>query len=300
MTVEDLLLEYAWIIQKFTESDGMTFDELNHEWVKDEEFSGGVEMAYHNFRRHRKDIDKALGLVISYDHKRKVYYLENKKPKKGNELLEWIFQMSMVNKALKGLMGMERRVSLQRFSMGEHVIEKVTDAIKQNKELEIYYLAQESDQVKMHIVEPYGLKMYDSRTYMIAKRKDKLIPFELDRIKSLKATGRNFILPDDFDIHEYFFHYFGVFRDESIPPEEIVIWTFSNEHRYLDELPLHHSQQRIDIEDCDHREYKLFLSPTNDFIGKILYKADRIKVIRPKWVAEKIKTRLGEMQKNYK
>ena len=28
MTVEDLLLEYAWIIQKFTESDGPLFRSL--------------------------------------------------------------------------------------------------------------------------------------------------------------------------------------------------------------------------------------------------------------------------------
>ena len=52
MKSEDLFLEFAWLIKTLQKSDGMTFKALNERWVKDTEFSGGVEFNYSSLHRH--------------------------------------------------------------------------------------------------------------------------------------------------------------------------------------------------------------------------------------------------------
>lgn len=303
MTQENLLLEIAWIVKTFQENDGLSFKEMNQMWVDDDTFSGGAEMVYANFHRHLRDLDKSLGILITYDHRRHKYYLVNKEPVRGRELLKWLFETQFTTRSLSKLISLPDRVSLQQFSMGLHVIDDVVDAIKYNKVLVIDYRAQGHQEVKSHTVWPYGLKMYESRLYMIAKLREKLIPFELDRIMGLSFTGQTFEMPEDFNIHDYYFHFFGVFRDENIPPEEVVIWALDNENRYMDELPLHHSQKKTNRKTGEKRgyhEYKIFVSPTNDFIGKVMSRTDRLVVVKPQWVMDKIMERLDNMQNNYK
>lgn len=300
MTAEDLLLEFVWIVKTFQNSDGMTFEALNEKWKNDHEYNEkGSELNYPNFHRHLEKLAVSLGVFISYDRRRRVYYMENKKPLRGDDLVSWLFKSVMIKNAFQQLLGLERRVSLQNISMGEHVILNVARGIRENRVLKMKYLAQRSDRVKAHTVQPYGLKMFDSRIYLIAKLNDKILPFELDRIQSLEVTSTVFDMPADFDIHDYYFHYFGVFRDENVPPEEVEIWTFDNEHRYLKELPLHHSQKEIGNGKKDYHKYKLFLSPTDDFMSKIIAQVNRIKVMKPQWLVEKLKERIGEMGKMY-
>lgn len=303
MKSEESLLVYAWLVRAFQNSKGMTFERMNEKWMEDKEFSDGVEMTYSMFHRHKTKLAQSLGVFISYDFKRKVYFMENKEPLRGKELIGYMFQATMVSRALQSLAGLERRVALQNFSLGHDVIMRVGYSIRENREVIMSYLAQDSDKVKEHHVLPYGLKMYNGRTYMIGKIKDgkrgDLIPFELDRIRSYDITSKMFNMPADFDIHEYYFHYFGVFRDENVPPEEVEIWTFGNTHRYLQEVPLHHSQQEIKHHNTDYHKYKLFLSPTNDFIGEVIRHAERIKVVKPAWLVAKVKARIDKMKENY-
>ena len=303
MTQENLLLEIAWIVKTFQNHDGLTFNEMNEMWVNDKTFSGGVEMTYATFHRHLRDLDKSLGLLITFDHRRRKYYLVNKTPKRGRELLEFLYQASFTTHTLAKLISIPERVSMQRFSLGMHVIDEVVDAIKYNKVVEIDYLAQGSEEIKTHIVQPYGLRMYDSRLYMLGKLREMFIHFELDRIKRLRTTGQVFEIPDDFDVNDFYANFFGVYCDERIPPEKVVIYALDNEHRYLDELPLHHSQKKIGPVEYGERgvhEYTIFVSPTNDFIGKVFSRTDRLVVVKPKHLRQTILKRIENMQKNFK
>ena len=300
MKSEDLFLEFAWIIKTLQNSKGLTLKELNEKWVQEEELSGGLEFNYSTLHRHFEALAECAGVIISFDQERQVYYMENKKPKKSAELLQFLFQILTVHKALKAFVGLENRVDLQRFSMGEHVINDVAKAIRQNRVIEMTYRPHYTDEIHPHTVLPYGLKMYDCRTYLIGKTKDKIVPFELDRIVEMRVTSRTFEMPADFNIHDYYYHFFGVFRDEAIPPEEVVIRTYENEHKYLDELPIHHTQRKIRSRSREYHQYKIFVSPTNDFIAKIISRQDRIQVMSPEWLVEKVLSRIERMQKNYK
>ena len=123
--------------------------------------------------------------------------------------------------------------------------------------------------------------------------------FSLDRIKHLEILAKSFQLDKDFDAEEYFCDYFGVFRDETTPPQEIVIRASKAERPYLRDLPLHHSQKEIATTD-EYSDFSYFISPTDDFIGEILRKKDRLYVISPTELREKTLKIIKEMGKNYK
>lgn len=299
MKRDEFLLEYAWLVKEFQNSNGMSFEELNERWMADTCFSEGNAMNYSTFHRHVESL-VSLGIVIEYDRRGRVYRMINKTPRRGKELLEFLFQIVMVNKTLMDLMGLESRVSLQRFSMGEHVFSDVVASIKHNTIININYLPQKKNEITQHTVSPYGLKMFDNRTYLIGKSKRSILPFELDRIKKLEKTDQTFQMPEDFDIHDYYFHYYGVFRDENIPPEMVKVRAFKNENRYLKELPLHHSQRELAQTSTNYHDYCIFVSPTEDFIAKILSRQDRLLVLSPSWLVETIEEKLDVMQKMYK
>lgn len=299
MISEDLLLEYAWIIREFQNSEGMTFKEMNEKWMADKVFSKGAGMSYATFHRHLDYLSTSLGVIIEYDHRRRVYHMVNKEPLRGEEMIELMFQIMVVNDSIRDLKGLEHRVALQRFSLGESVFKDVVKALKKNRIIEMSYLPQKKDELKAHTVMPYGLKMYDSRTYMIGMTKYGILPFELDRIKQLEVTSKVFVMPDDFNIHEYYFDYYGVYRDENIPAVEVVLRAYENENRYLNELPLHHSQEEIGQGGNGYHDYKLFVSPSEDFIGKLISRQDRLVVISPQWLADKMEERIEKMLNNY-
>lgn len=299
MVSDDFLLEYAWIIKEFQNSNGMSLKELKERWIADKDYSKGVELNYHTFHRHLDNLAVSLGVIIEYDYRQHVYHMVNKEPLRGKEMIDFMFQAMVINKWMRELVGLEHRVSLQRFSLGEHVIKDVVLAIKKNRVIDIDYLPQKKTEITNHTVLPYGLKMYDHRIYLIGKSRDSILPFELDRIKALRITSKSFMMPADFNIHEYYFHFFGVFRDENIQPEMVVIRTFENEHRYLKELPLHHSQEEIKQKDPSYHDYKIFVSPSEDFIAKLISRQDRLVVLSPDWLVDAIDERLGKMQNLY-
>ena len=63
-------------------------------------------------------------------------------------------------------------------------------------------------------------------------------------------------------------------------------------------LPLHHSQKEINVT-AEYSDFSYFLSPSDDFIGEILRKKDRLYVISPKELRDKILQIVKEMENNY-
>ena len=147
--------------------------------------------------------------------------------------------------------------------------------------------------------EPYCLKLYRQRWYMLTKVKRQFRTFSLDRIKSLEILAQSFQLDEEFDAEDYFYDYFCVFRDESIPPQKVVIRATKAERPYLRDLPLHHSQKETATIE-EYSDFSYYLSPSDDFIGEILRKKDRLCVISPIELREKVLKNIKEMEKNYK
>lgn len=68
---------------------------------------------------------------------------------------------------------------------------------------------------------------------------------------------------------------------------------------YMESLPLHHSQRMI--EDCgEYADFELYLSPTYDFVMRLLQAGSMIEVISPASLRRTMKGWIAEMYELYK
>lgn len=106
--------------------------------------------------------------------------------------------------------------------------------------------------------------------------------FAFDRIQSLELTDIKFEVRNDFDAQLFFSECFGVMAGDGTKTERIVIRSFGRQRYYLDDLPLHHSQQRI----AETDDYAYYLRPTYDFSAHLLSLGPQVQVLQPASLAE--------------
>lgn len=90
----------------------------------------------------------------------------------------------------------------KRFSSKK--FEALRQAVRESGEIEAGYYSPSSERTAKHVVRPLGLLDHEGDWYLIAegKRGDRII-LRLDRMKSVRRTGKSFEPPKDFDIAKY-------------------------------------------------------------------------------------------------
>ncbi|MDD6536577.1 MAG: WYL domain-containing protein, partial [Prevotella sp.] len=97
----------------------------------------------------------------------------------------------------------------------------------------------------------------------------------------------------EFSAAEYFKDCFGVYREESIPVQKVVIRAFGLQRYYMRDLPWHNSQKEKFWGE-EYADYEFTLRPTNDFIRFIMRYGTQVKVISPVDLARKVRAQLLE------
>lgn len=299
MKTHVLFKEYIWLVNTINQAGKITFAEINEKWLRTE-MSGGVEIARTTFNRHKDAIEDIFGIIIDCDKKDGFkYYIANKSVLREDTIQNWMLSSMTVHTAVQEGVCLQKRILLEEIPSGYKYLQPILEAMKYNHCISFAYQKYNDAEVKAYpVAEPYCLKLYKQRWYLLTKINQQFWTFSLDRIKSLDFSAETFQLDKDFDAEAYFHDYFGVFRDEKNSPQTVVIRASKDERPYLRDLPLHHSQEEINIT-ANYSDFSYFLSPSDDFIGEILRKKDRLYVISPKELRGKILQIVKEMEKNY-
>ncbi len=129
--------------------------------------------------------------------------------------------------------------------------------------------------------------------------KDTIRIYGLDRIEAVEITPRKYKLPAGFSAANYFASSFGIVTDDRIKPERIVIRANADHAPYLKSLPLHHSQRLIN-DNGNYADFELFLSPTYDFVMRLLHVGAMIEVISPESLRKTMKCWISDMYNLYR
>ena len=300
MKTAELFKEYIWLLNTIYQTGKVSFADINEKWLRTE-MSGGVEISRTTFNRHKDAIENIFGIIIECDKKDGFkYYIANKSVLREDTIQNWMLSSLTVHSAVQKGVSLHKRILLENVPSGYKYLQPILEAMKSNHCISFTYQKYNDAEIKTYSeAEPYCLKLYKQRWYILTMVKQQFRTFSLDRIKHLEILAKSFLLDKDFNAEEYFCDYFGVFRDETTPPQEIVIRASKAERPYLRDLPLHHSQKEIATTDA-YSDFSYFISPTDDFIGEILRKKDRLYVISPTELREKTLKIIKEMGKNYK
>jgi len=296
------LQKYTWLIETIRRAGKISHRDLSKRWERCKDLSDYKPLHRATFNRWRDAIFSQFGIIISCQRiGGYLYYIENPEDIDEDELKKWMLDSFAVGNLIGENLALKDRILVDRIPSGRDHLTTILEAMRENRIVNIEYKAFKYSRSYMIPVEPYCVKLFENRWYMLGHNlsKNTMRLYGLDRIESVESTEQTFKLPKDFSASGYFADYFGIVIDEDVKPERIVIRANEDHKHYLKSLPLHHSQRLIE----DHGEYadfEFYLAPTYDFVMKLLHVGAMIEVISPASLRKEMKAWISDMYELYK
>ena len=198
------------------------------------------------------------------------------------------------NLSLKG------RIVVDEIPSGRKHLTTLLEAMKENRVVDISYRPFNKSHGYTFPIEPYCVKLFENRWYVLGhNNRDEIKIYGLDRLEEVEITDGTYKLPKDFNADDYFSTAYGAVIGYDVKPERIVIRANEDHKHYMKSLPLHHSQRLI--EDCgEYADFELYLSPTYDFVMKLLQVGAMTEIISPPSLRKTMKGWISDMYELYK
>ena len=301
MKASEIFKQYIWLTDTIYRSGGISLQELNERWVRTE-MSGGVPMTRMTFNRHKMAIEEIFGLCIECQRKGGYYYyIENEEVLKNNNLQDWLLDSLSISNMLMESGSLKDRIMLENIPAGKEYLQPIINAMKQDYKLMMTYRKFGQTTGYTITVEPYAIKVFKQRWYLLAKDNKRETPtiYALDRILALEETEESFVYPSDFDTELFFKDYYGVLCSTKDKAQKIVIRTYPPFTNYLRTLPLHHSQKEVKTTP-DYADFEFYLRPTFDFRQELLSQCNEVEVLKPAEFRKEMKEMIEKMLKRYR
>lgn len=301
MNTPTIFKEYIWLVNTIRKAGRITFSEIQEKWL-DTDMSEGLELARSTFNRHKDAIEDIFGIYIECDRKDDYqYYIGNSEVFNEDTVQNWMLSTLSVHNIVSESISLQNRIVLEPVP-SDSLLQTIIDSMKRNVMIEITYCRYGNIEPKDYTFEPYCIKLFKQRWYVLGhfpSAPDYFRTFSFDRIQSIKPTDVKFETDPDFDAKEYYSECYGMLSGDGTEAEKVVLRAYGKEQFYINDLPLHHSQNIIEKGE-DYTDFEYFIRPTIDFMEHILSKESRLKVISPKWLANDIKAMHAGAVKIYK
>ena len=251
------------------------------------------------FQRDMKDMEEIYDITIKYDRSRKGYYIESLQPDWASQRLMEAFDVMNIIQAgseFGNIIDFEKHTST-----GTDNLFGIIHAIKNRHRLQFDHQSFWQDRSSLRIVDPYGVKEYKRRWYLVAKdsKDGRIKTFGLDRISNLGYTHETFTYPKNFSIQQLFQDAYGIILgDEGQSAEEVILSFTPEQGKYIKSLPLHSSQRALIDNDKEYR-VSLTVYTTFDLEMDIRAWGDKVTVLAPGHLRQDIKEALSETIGSY-
>lgn len=317
---------YCWLIS-ILERKHLTFEEIANEWRDAYANPFGEELQLRTFHRYREAIQSQFGISVECNKSDGYRYYVKRDPVEDDEVTEWLLS-SMRLSSLGDMLKYHNKVMLDTPPYNTEYLDDILSAIDKQYLLTFKYVSAfgaESDIV----LQPAFVRYYKQRWYVIGvkseergvkkhssategktnsnavadeKRLVRCLPFDRIRFLSvicekhpLSKEMKKFLTPE-----EYYEDCYGIYRMEDVPVENIRIRAFYPEYNYIEEVPLHKSQQMVkESKDGMYREYTLAVRPSRDFLQELLWHGRNIIVLKPESLRQEMIGILKDMTDSY-
>ncbi|GIV43512.1 MAG: WYL domain-containing protein [Bacteroidia bacterium] len=305
--IEDLLQECNNALQEYDpNSEGIQKRQL-FEDIKFMESEQGWSIPLERYRYGKKVYYRYTDLNFSINHQNVINITELEQIKSALEILQNIDgkpQIEWINNILAKLETYWQHRNLRSSKIISYDTNKdlvglehftpLFNAIVNKRVLKILYRGFKKSEKYQLIFHPYHLKEYNKRWFVIGFHEEKNISnwvLALDRIQALEETDKNYIL-NFTDWEEYFYDIIGVTKPYGAEPQEIHLVFSSEIAPYIMTKPLHPTQKHKILPQNAGLEVKIEVVPNYELESLILSYGEKIKVIEPLDLKEKIQARL--------
>ena len=286
---KNLLNKYVWLVETIYKAKRISFEDICQRWL-DNDLSEGKPMSVRTFHKWRIAIEEMFGLIIENEHGgRYRYYIENEEEICQNGLRSWIYNSFCVGNALVNSQSIKDRILLEYVPSGQDHLQSIIEAMKENRILKMTYHSYWKEEESNFDVQPYCVKLYRQRWYMVARstnpvnyKKGPRI-YSLDRIKCLHLEEETFEMPKDWSANNYFDGCFGIIVEQDVVQETVKLKVSARQANYIRDLKMHKSQQEVERNE-EYSIFEYFLRPTFDFQQEILWNGEEMEVLEPIWL----------------
>jgi len=184
---------------------------------------------------------------------------------------------------------------------GIEYIEHAVKAIREKRRIQLSYQKFDDQSTKEHTIEPYVVREFKSRFYLIGNVVSDKVPkvktFSFDRFVNLHVTDTTFE-GGDFDSEKYFQNVFGISEGDN--KAESVLLSFSpTQGKYVQSQPLHHSQQVVK-ETATECRISLQVMINTELVMQLLSYGAGVRVMKPSSLVSRVKGELEKAIEGYK
>ncbi len=251
-----------------------------------------------NFHRWKSTVEMLFDVKIKCNAYNE-YYIEEASDLRGADLRLRLLNLMSMDSLLKDSKELSDQILFEPIPSGEKFLAPIIEAMRDKTAIEMTYQGFTKDYPATFIVEPYCLKMFKQRWYVLAYSPgiDKLYLYSLDRIHAIEPTTQKYKIPADFNAEFYFRNVYGVSGMED-EPQEVEIKIEAYQANFLRSLPLHPSQTEIERQE----QFSIFrynLVPAFEFKQELRKHGSVLEVLKPQWLRDEFRKDLEYQLSKY-
>ena len=299
MAKNEPLKRYFYEIELMRKSDIPSLDDIQF-YLENRE----IYVSPRTIERDIEQIRNNFGIEIIYDPQDKGYLINEEMSPNLPSFFRFLEIANTANLFLTGIKQTKDFIKNIEFDLrggllGTENLNLLLRAIDKQYKIQFShynYLTQEKTSVSF---DPYFLKEYIGRWYVVGLREDKQIrTYGIDRISDLTITKENFEKTKDRKARENFDSIIGLVY--SYGKQQKVILSFTPQQgQYVKSLPWHHSQKVL-IDNDEEFRISLFVVPNYELFQQIMMNGAEVKVIEPEWLVDSIKGKISDALLRYK
>ena len=275
---------YVWLIDVINRHGHISFKDISHLWsLSPLNAVGENYLPERTFHNHREAICDTFGIEIKCDRSQG-YYIANSDDLEADGIRQWLLESLSMNNLLNETKDMRDRILFEKIPSSQKWLPIIINAMRDGYVIEMTYKSFRRDEPSTFKAEPYCLKLFKQRWYMLAKSLGAEKPwiYALDeRMIDINFTEKKYKIPSKFNSDRFFADYFGIIVEDG-KPQEVKIRVVNDQVKYFDTLPLHESQCKVEAEsDEEYTVYRYSLVPTYDFRQELLSHGSDVMVLTP-------------------
>ncbi|HNS13654.1 MAG TPA: WYL domain-containing protein [Bacteroidia bacterium] len=298
MSSQGTIKRYILIVEKISTGTCPSFSDLKNYLERH-----GFGISGRTLQRDIEQIRIEFGVEIKYDRSRNGYLIDKNESIDLDSFLGFLDTVATADLLTESLK--ESKTSLRHIAFesegnfhGAGLLKDILFAIRNKRKISFVHHNYIADTRKNYRIDPYLLKEYQNRWYVVGKVEDKHFrTFGIDRIEDLRISTEVFKTNGKEDAASLFDNIIGLSYSEG-KVEEVILSFQPVQGKYVKSLPLHRSQKIIK-DDKKSLVISLDLIPNFELRQKILMMGETVKVLKPAKLAAEIKRSLANALKQY-
>lgn len=175
---------------------------------------------------------------------------------------------------------------------------ELLEAALLRKQLELDYGTPGASSLARRRVDPHALTARDGVWYLVAfdHRRDKMIPFNVSRIRGFRRTGRDFERDPGFELDEHFRDAFGLIKGGT--PETVRIRFSPEKAHFVREREFHPTQTLTERPDGG-LDYEVTIAEPTEILHFVLGFGSGAEVLSPTWLRDHMREEIRQISSKY-